>query len=86
MIVVAKDGSGNFTSIQAAVDSLPETAGLSPSLVLVRAEADTRAVGGPKPNRYDLFRDRAQPPRVPAWPRDAWTAAAAHRSGLAQPS
>ena len=37
MIVVAKDGSGNFTSIQAAVDSLPEAAGCSPSLVLVRA-------------------------------------------------
>ena len=37
MIVVAKDGSGHFTSIQAAVDSLPEAAGRSPSLILVRA-------------------------------------------------
>ena len=36
MIVVAKDGSGQFTSIQAAIDSLPEAAGRSPSLVLVR--------------------------------------------------
>jgi len=37
MIVVAKDGSGDFQSIQAAVDSLPEAAGSHPSLVLVRA-------------------------------------------------
>ena len=36
MIVVAKDGSGDFTGIQAAVDALPEAPGRSPSLVLVR--------------------------------------------------
>ena len=37
MIVVAKDGSGDFTGIQAAVDALPEAPGRSPSLILVRA-------------------------------------------------
>ena len=37
MIVVAKDGSGDFTSLQAAVDSVPAAAGRSPSLILIRA-------------------------------------------------
>jgi len=37
MIVVAKDGSGNFTSIQEAVDAIPEVPGSSPSIVLVRS-------------------------------------------------
>ena len=37
MIVVAKDGSGDFTRIQDAIDALPEAAGHSPSLILVRA-------------------------------------------------
>ena len=35
MLIVAKDGTGHFTSIQAAVDACPET-GRAPSLILVR--------------------------------------------------
>ena len=37
MIVVAKDGSGNFTSLQAAVDAVSPAAGRSPALILIRA-------------------------------------------------
>jgi pectinesterase len=36
MIVVAKDGSGDFTSLQEAIDALPETPGKKPSLVKIR--------------------------------------------------
>ncbi len=37
MIIVAKDGSGDFTSIQEAVDALPETEEGCPAQILVRA-------------------------------------------------
>ena len=37
MIIVAKDGSGDFTSIQEAVDALPETEEGRPAQILVRA-------------------------------------------------
>ena len=36
MITVAIDGTGDYTSIQAAVDALPEVPGNNPSLVLIR--------------------------------------------------
>jgi len=36
MIVVAKDGSGDFTTLQEAVDALPEKSGSSPSLIKIR--------------------------------------------------
>lgn len=36
MVVVAKDGSGDFTSLQEAIDALPETPGETPSLVKIR--------------------------------------------------
>ena len=35
MIIVAKDGSGDFTSIQEAVDALPEAVGDVPSLIKI---------------------------------------------------
>ena len=37
MIVVAKDGTGDFTSLQAAVDAVSPAAGRSPAMILVRA-------------------------------------------------
>ena len=37
MMTVAKDGSGDFSSIQAAVDSIPERPGENPVHILVRA-------------------------------------------------
>ena len=36
MVVVAKDGSGDFTTLQEAIDALPETPGKKPSLVKIR--------------------------------------------------
>ena len=37
IIVVAKDGTGDYTSLQEAVDAVPEAAGRSPSIILIRA-------------------------------------------------
>ena len=37
IIVVAKDGTGDYTSLQAAVDALPEAPGASPSVILLRS-------------------------------------------------
>lgn len=37
MIVVARDGSGDYTSLQAAIDAIPAAAGRSPTLVLLKA-------------------------------------------------
>lgn len=37
MITVSQDGSGDFSSIQAAADALPETGGDSPACILIRA-------------------------------------------------
>ena len=37
MIVVARDGSGDFTSLQAAVDSIPE-GGRTPVIILLRMD------------------------------------------------
>ena len=44
MIVVAKDGSGDFTSLQAAVDAVPE-GGRAPTLIVLRmAEYEERVI------------------------------------------
>ena len=37
MIIVAKDGSGDFTSLQAAIDALPEAGGEGTAEILIRA-------------------------------------------------
>ena len=36
MIVVAKDGSGDYTSLQEAVDAIPETPGAEKAEILIR--------------------------------------------------
>ena len=38
MYIIAKDGSGDFTSIQAAIDALPDQPGRNPSILLVRMD------------------------------------------------
>lgn len=37
IIVVAKDGNGDYSSLQEAIDAIPDAAGRSPAMVLVRA-------------------------------------------------
>ncbi len=36
MRIIAQDGSGDFTTIQAAIDALPEEAGRAPRILLIR--------------------------------------------------
>ncbi len=52
MITVAKDGSGDFTSLQAAVDSLPEACGKEKRTIFVKK--------GVYPERVAVNRDRVR--------------------------
>ena len=50
MIIVARDGSGDFTTIQEAVDSLPEKCDGAPREILIRPgeyREKKRAFAGP---------------------------------------
>ena len=65
LIVVAKDGSGDFSSLQAAVDSIPETGEGETTILLRAGEYREKAVPGTGARRTCMRTGRKRGPSFP---------------------